>query len=65
MPFIERRGRLYAKCDACGFTSRYPRDDDEDVPTGWGGDKHYLRCVSCDIECQEVESERYAVLNDY
>jgi hypothetical protein len=58
--FIERNGKLYAKCDACGYVSRYPRKDDTDVPRGWGGNKDYLRCTWCDADYCEAESERRA-----
>jgi hypothetical protein len=60
MPFIERNGKLYAKCDACWHQSRYPRKNDEDVPRGWGGSKKYLRCITCDQECGDAESEQQA-----
>jgi hypothetical protein len=57
MPFLEHGNKLYACCDACGYRSRHPRKDDSDVPQGWGGDKHYLRCAICDRKCYEWESE--------
>ena len=58
MPYIKYNGKLYAKCDACGYISRYSRKDDTDLPQGWGGDRNYLRCTKCDIECCEAEEEQ-------
>ena len=62
MAFIKdkRSGRLHAVCDACGYRSRYPRRDDDDVPRDWGGSKRYLRCSHCEWEWSEVQSEQLA-----
>jgi len=55
---IKKNGKWIARCDACGYESRYPRKDDRDIPKWWGGSAQgYLRCERCDRENADAMSE--------
>ena len=56
---IQKNGKWFAKCDACGFESKRPRKGPDDMPKWWGGDpQHYLRCSRCEDEMIDQMSEQ-------